>query len=431
MAALLDAVGITVMVIEQGAAPDFTSDNERKGAYDLRTLALTRASQFILTNGGAWAAIVADRACGFTGMEVWEAGSGQDPSQRPDNAAQAQRGIRYQCADIGEPVLGFIVEHSVVLAALLDVLDQRRMSPRYGAGVVGFVVREQAIGKSKQQSRTAQEFAGVEVELDSGELIRARLLVGADGQDSKVRQLAGIAPRAFDYQQQAVVATVATELEHEHTARQIFLPTGPLAFLPLADANKSSIIWSTTPALATELESCDDEEFAARIADAFEYRLGEVSWCSARSTFPLQRLHATRYIAPRVALVGDAAHCVHPLAGQGANQGLLDVACLVQVLSECADDGRPRWNPRSHDIGGDRVLRRYERWRKGDNTIVQWALDGLQTLFASEHAELKRLRVDGLRIADQIPLLKRFIMRYASGVAGDLPIIAREIQRRV
>ena len=382
LAALLQVHRLKVLVVDRGKPPRLSDENPF-GGYDLRTLALTLASQSILTNIGAWPAIAEERTAGFSSMEVWE--------------ANHQPGIRYESAAIGEPVLGVIVEHSVVQAALLKALVGAGIVPRYEQSVVGYQIGSK----------------GLRVELDNGEYINTRLLIGADGQHSRVRELSGIALSVADYYQHAVVATVATEIAHGQTARQIFLPTGPLAFLPLADATTSSIVWTTTPALAMELVNCDDAEFGRRIAHAFEYRLGEVRWCSERKMFPLRRAHAHRYIAARIALVGDAAHCVHPLAGQGANLGLLDAASLAEVVGEALYHGR--------DIGAERVLRRYERWRKGETTMVQLALDGLQRLYAAESGELKRLRVAGLTMIDQIVPAKRLIMRYASGLAGDLP----------
>ncbi len=241
-------------------------------------------------------------------------------------------------------------------------------------------------------------------------------MVGADGADSRVRALAGIDEHRREYDQEAVVATVTTERSNPAIAWQRFLTTGPLAFLPLADG-RSSIVWSTGPAEAARLVELPEDEFRAVLGEAFEHRLGAVTAVGRRARFTLRRAHAARYVGPRLALVGDAAHVVHPLAGQGVNLGLLDAATLAEVLLQ----GRAR----GCDLGALALLRRYERWRKGENLAMLAALDGLKRLFGASAPPLRWARSAGLSLVDRFPPAKRFFMRRAMGLEGDLPAAAR------
>ena len=255
------------------------------------------------------------------------------------------------------------------------------------------------------------------MELSDGREVSAKLLIAADGTGSKIRQLAGIDYDARQYGQTAVASIVRTELLHEHVARQRFLRNGPIAFLPLADQNRCGVVWSTTPGQAVELLDMDEARFQQTLADAFEGRLGAISDSGVRQSFPLQRAQARHYCSDRIALIGDAAHCVHPLAGLGANLGLLDAASLFQVISKA--------RMKQRDFGSMTVLRKYERWRKGENFMVMMALEGLKYLFENQTLPLPPLRNAGMGLYNSFQTLKNITMRRATGLDGDLPDIVK------
>jgi 2-octaprenylphenol hydroxylase len=228
-----------------------------------------------------------------------------------------------------------------------------------------------------------------------------------------VRELAGITFKAREYHQRALVATVATELPHQHAAWQRFLSDGVLAFLPLSDG-RCSIVWSTREEQASVLAAMADAEFRAALAGAFDYRLGRILTCSARAVFPLRGGQAEPYVLHRLALIGDAAHSIHPLAGQGANLGFTDAATLADVLRAS-----------TRDLGSLRALRRYERARKGDNLAMMLAMEGFKALFGARTLPLRWLRNLGLDLADAATLAKHVIMRRAMGLSGERPRLSQ------
>jgi len=254
------------------------------------------------------------------------------------------------------------------------------------------------------------------VQLADGRTLSARLVVGADGAQSRVRQLAAIPTHGWHYDQHGVVATVRTEYSHRETAWQRFLPSGPLAFLPLHDG-RCSIVWSTAPQQAARLTQLDQIEFCDELGRAFDHKLGRILECGERAVFPLRLQHTERYVAPGLALIGDAAHVVHPLAGQGVNLGVLDAAALAEVILDAHAAGK--------DIGDFTVLRRYERWRKGDNLMMMAVMDGFKRLFGSDWRAVQTLRSAGLSLTDRITPVKNLIIRHAMGYSGDLPRLAR------
>lgn len=354
---------------------------------DLRVCAIHRASQRIFAAIGAWDGISAWRVSPFRDMRVWDgAGFGQ---------------IHFDSACIGEPLLGWIIENRVIQQALLERISHWPAVELLCPAVLA----------------TAQPQAeGWQVRLRDGRQFTTRLLVGADGAGSAVRQLAGIDTHGWDYRQQAVVGNVRTANPHEETAWQRFLPTGPLAFLPLHDG-RCSIVWSTTPDQADALLALDESAFATALAEAFDQRLGPILQVGARAAFPLRLQHAQAYVRPGLALVGDAAHVVHPLAGQGVNLGLLDAATLAEVILDALAAGQ--------DFAALRVLRRYERWRKGDNLMMMGLMDGFKRLFGAQWLPTRLLRNIGLNLTDAAGPLKNQIICRAMGLTGDLPRLAR------
>ncbi|QFY88802.1 UbiH/UbiF/VisC/COQ6 family ubiquinone biosynthesis hydroxylase [Magnetovirga frankeli] len=352
---------------------------------DLRVSALTRASENLLRNLAAWPTMQRMRVSPYRRMAVWDAGS---------NAA-----IRFDCAEIGEDNLGHIVENRVTRLALWQQLETlegvRLFCPNRVCGL-------------DRQGRC--------LSLEKGQRIQAGLIVAADGRDSPLRQMADIEVHGWAYNQHALVATVSPAGDHQHTAWQRFLPTGPLALLPLDDG-RCSIVWSTSPDQAQRLLRLDETEFLRQLTQASQARLGQIIAVGPRAVFPLRLQHALPYVREGLALVGDAAHAIHPLAGQGVNLGFLDAAALTQALLEGRAAGRAP--------GHLRDLRRYERMRKGDNLAMQLAMDGLKRLFTNRNPLLGLARGLGLRLADGARPINQALMRRALGLEGELPPLSQ------
>jgi 2-octaprenylphenol hydroxylase len=374
---------LKVAVIEPHRAPE-----PRRAEYDQRVSALTLATQTMLEAVGAWPGIVERRFAPVRAMRIWQADGGGR--------------LEFNAAEIGEPCLAYIVENGVIVTALRDRLQQFTNVHVIDGAVTDFTFNDLA-----------------EVTLADGRRLSARLVVGADGSDSAVRKCMGTPVRNLDMNQLGIVATVRTERPHDDVARQVFLPTGPLAFLPLPEPHICSIVWSADRARADALVALDDSEFLAEFASVFGDALGAIQSVSARAAFPLALTHADRYVGNRVALIGDAAHTVHPLAGQGVNLGFLDAAALAEVVLAAAANRR--------DIGAEFVLRRYERWRKGDNLAMVSVTGGFKFLFGNEWPMVAGLRGAGLALTNRIAPAKNLIMRRASGLVGDLPAIARRV----
>ena len=356
--------------------------------YDLRVSALTLASRALFENLGAWDGMARRRVSPVREMQVWSGeGSGS---------------IHFNAAEIGEPALAWIVENSVIQTALIERLHQFTN--------VHYLCPVEIADITLADN-------GAVVTLKDGRSLHAKLLVGADGADSAVRRAAGIEAQSLNLHQKGIVATVTTEKPHEQTARQRFLTTGPLAFLPLGEPHTCSIVWSADTARADQLMALDDAAFIAELLQAFGDSLGKIQTIGPRAGFPLALSHAKAYTAPHLALVGDAAHTVHPLAGQGVNLGFLDAATLAEVLLDAAT--------KQKDIGAHAVLRRYERWRKGDNLAMISVTGGFKYLFGNELPVVSQLRNWGLSLTDAATPVKNFIMRRASGLEGDLPKLAR------
>jgi 2-octaprenylphenol hydroxylase len=361
---------------------------ESGSPFDLRVVAVSRASERILDASDAWTRVVGPRISPYERMRIWH-----------ESVAPASSGaLVFDAADVGEPNLGHIVENRLLQAALLDAFAEAggRIEPaQLGALQVG------------------AEY--VTVETSSGALA-ARLVIGADGAQSAVRQAVGLTAESADYRQTAIVANVATARPHEGTAWQRFMRNGTLAFLPLADGT-SSIVWSADNDTAAVLLAASPADFAVELNRASDLALGPTRLMSERVSFPLRRLAAHRYVAQRCALIGDAAHVVHPLAGQGVNLGLLDAAALVELVLEAR---REREDP-----GALRVLRRYERWRKSETALMSTAIDAFDRFLAHGSGPVSRLARRGLGWVNRSQEIKRFFISRALGVAGELPRVAR------
>ncbi len=382
LACALGQSGLRIAVVEPAQTPSAWAAD----SVDLRVYSITRASQRIFTALGAWPGMVLRGVSPFREMHVWDAGGSGS--------------IHFDCAAIGEDTLGHIIEQRVIQAALHERL--RELS------TVELVCPAQLADIDYASD-------GVVAVLADGRRLRAQLLVGADGAQSRVRAMAGIATEVHEYRQRALVAPVATELPHRETAWQRFLPGGPLAFLPLRDG-RCSIVWSLPADEATRYQGLAEPDFRRQLGEVFEHALGSVTEVGERATFPLRRMHARSYLAERIALVGDAAHVIHPLAGQGANLGLLDAATLAEVVIDARRSAR--------DLGSRHVLRRYERWRRGDNLAMMSAMDGFKYLFGNSLLPVRQVRSLGLRLVDGAGPLKSFLIRYAMGLSGDLPRLA-------
>lgn len=387
-ASLACALGNTELTVGLVEAADIPKAPAIDDPYGVRVSAITLASQCIFQNLGVWDTIEASRISPFRDMHAWDAGGDGE--------------IHFDSAEIGEATLGHIIENQLIQAALyercrdfenIDIIQQN--------AIQSFEVRENH----------------VDLKLRSGTELKTKLLVGADGRDSGIRKMAGIATAGWEYKQTALVASVTPEKSHQETAWQRFLPAGPLAFLPLANGD-CSIVWSTTPDEAKRLLELPEDDFCQQLEEAFESKLGKILQAGSRAVFPLRLQHATAYVKPRIALVGDAAHAIHPLAGQGVNLGLLDSATLAEVLLQNVRQGK--------DPGAYSSLRRYERWRKGENLSMMFAMDGFKKVFGSDFASVRLFRSLGLNLVDQALPLKNQIMRRAMGLQGDFPELARK-----
>jgi len=359
---------------------------------DIRVSAVSRASQRILTRAGAWPLLPAAQRAPYGDMVVWDA-----RSQHGENA------LRFSASSLGEPDLGHIIANNWLQWSVLEASRDERVT-RFASELSGLTLEAQA----------------AQLKLADGRRITARLVIGADGARSISRELVGIAARIKPYQQTALVTHVRTEHPHQQTAWQRFLPAGPIAFLPLNDG-RSSIVWTTTPEHAAELVQMDDTALGEAIATASDYALGDVAVAAPRGSFPLQLAQVDEYTRQRFVLVGDAAHTVHPLAGQGVNLGFMDAASLVQVFSEARAAGAS-----VEALSELPVLRRYERWRKTENTAALALVDGINRLFSNDTQSIGVLRRVGLRVIEQLPMAKRMLMQRALGLTGDRPAIVRQ-----
>ena len=356
------ADALQIRVIDAGKRPVFSADDD----VSLRVSAIANGSAELLDSVGAWATISATRTSPYQTMRVW------DEHDNPESGAA----LTFDAAEFAIPQLGFITENVLIQHALLQVLDD----------------------------------TSVDLQFDSriSALPEADLVVGADGARSMVRELAGIKTNQWPYEQTAVVTHLETEISHDGRALQRFLKAGPLGMLPLRDG-RISVVWSTTPETAKQALAASDKDLGQMLTTASDAVLGKLSVTGPKGAFPLCAQHAENYVLPGVALVGDAAHAIHPLAGQGANLGLQDTAELAHVISTALDSGL---HP------GDRpVLRRYERARKGANLTMLHFMTGLNRLFTTDSALLVEIRSAGMRAFNRSGPIRERAVKVALGVS--------------
>jgi 2-octaprenylphenol hydroxylase len=389
---VIGAVMASLLVARKLSAPGrvaitaerFSDSLEADADWDLRVFALSRASQRLLKACGVWDALPAQRRFAYERMRVWDAGG----------EAYGKGSLSFDCAEIGEPNLGFIVDGRVLQWQCVQAARSAG-AVMIEAGLAGIAAGD----------------ADILIRLSDGRELRAQLVIAADGRESLTRELLGIETAGHAYHQDALVAHVRTAKSHGNTAWQRFLGFGPLAFLPLPDG-RSSIVWSTTVTEAARLRALDPKGFGAALTAASGGPLGECELSTPLASFPLKLQYALEYARPRAVLLGDAAHVVHPLAGQGLNLGLLDCAALAEVLGRAGSAGF---------FGEHKLLRSYERWRRSENLLAAAALDGLERLFASADPVSAGLRAAGLNAVNKLPLVKGRLAQRALGLIGDVP----------
>lgn len=386
LALALAQSGFSVGVID--ALPrDTRADPE----FDGRAYALALSSQRLLRNIGIWPQ-VSGNATPMLEIKVTDGRAGEGPSPWM---------MHFDHAELEEGPMGYMLEDRHLRRAFLDAMDTEERITAY--------TEERVVAQSPDSS-------GITLTLASGKSLRATLAVGCDGRRSGTAERAGISRTGWGYGQTAVVCAVAHERPHNGIAHQFFMPAGPLAILPVS-GNRSSIVWSETDSRAAELAAMNDADFLDALRPAFGSFLGDISLQGARFTYPLNLTLANSFYADRIALVGDAAHGMHPIAGQGLNAGLRDVAALAEVLSDARQRGE--------DIGSKAPLARYQEWRRFDTATLATATDTFNRLFSNDNPLLRTLRDIGMGAVNAVPWLRRSFVREAAGLTGDLPRLMR------
>ncbi|MDX1404734.1 MAG: UbiH/UbiF/VisC/COQ6 family ubiquinone biosynthesis hydroxylase [Woeseiaceae bacterium] len=366
-----------ITLVDAGRQPVFSQDDD----ISLRVSAIAAGTAAMLDDAEVWDRIAETRACPYRDMRVWDAaGSVEGPET-----------LRFEAAEFAVPQLGFIVENVLIQHVLLKALARRDVSINYET-------------RLRSVKKAGNRYA---VEYGDGKSAMPELLIAADGASSFVRTSAGINVKTWKYPQSAFVTHLRPEKSHRHTAWQRFLPDGPLALLPLGDGRVSTV-WTTTPENAERLSAANDDELGALLSDASDHVLGALSASGPRGSFPLKSQHADRYVTEGLALVGDAAHAVHPLAGQGANLGLADASALASEIATALEAGE---HP-----GDLPVLRRYERPRKVANKTMLHFIDGLNRLFSNEAAPLARLRGLGMALFNKAGPIREYAVQVALGM---------------
>ncbi len=367
---------LKIALLEARQATAYSPDN-----FDPRVAALTEKSRNLLERCGAWEQLIEKRISPYTVMDVWDAeGTGR---------------IRFNCKDVHQPNLGHIVENSLVVETLLEPIQQ--------LSNIDFLCPVTVASYSNSQTQ-------VTVMLEDGRALSAPLLVAADGGNSAIRQQFNFPTREWDYGHSAIVTTVQTERDNQQTAWQRFMPTGPLALLPLnkaGDTHYCSLVWSQETHEAERLMALNDAEFCRTLSLGSEHCLGKIIATDKRFSIPLRQRHASDYVLERVALLGDSAHTIHPLAGQGVNLGFADVAALVETLSAAARRG--------NDLGSLLTLNKYQRQRKPENLAMMAAMEGFKRLFAADNLAVRLLRNMGLSQVDKLKPVKNEIIKQVMG----------------
>jgi len=377
----LGGSSLKVGVVEQVMPADFKSGQP----HDLRVSALSKASQAIFESLGVWPGIVGRRACPYKRMRVWELNDGPE----------------FRSQDINQPELGFVVENRVIQLALLERLrDFDNVE----------LICPDRITKINYGSDLSV------IELESGQILTTKVLVAADGGHSKVRQAVGLGVNSWDYTQHALGIYVKTEYEQQDITWQRFVPSGPQAFLPLT-GRFGSVVWYNSPDEVRRLKSLSKPLLLNELLADFPECLGAVSEVLGVASFPLKRQHALSYVKKGVALVGDAAHMINPLAGQGVNIGLLDAATLAEVLMVGHQSGE--------DISTLSLLKRYENLRRGENLKMMNVMEVFYRVFSNQIAPLRLIRNVGLGLAERFTPARHKVMRHAMGLEGRLPRLAK------
>lgn len=390
MACLLQRLPVSVALIDrQQFDAEQIPCKQKQPQFDPRVSALTAGSKKLFTELRIWQEVEDRRCCAYMEMAVWDAdGTGS---------------IQFSAAEIKQPELGTIVENSIISAALYSAISEienlQLLAP--------YTIEELRVVETEDQQL-------VQLLTADGVEFTTRLLVAADGANSRIRELADFKTREWDYHHQALVTTVKTELPHGNTALQRFIDTGPLAFLPLSmaagssDQHFCSIVWSAVPERAEQLLTMSDDRFKIELAANIEHRLGAIEWVDKRVAFPLRQRHAIDYVKDNIVLIGDAAHTIHPLAGQGVNLGLLDAVALAEELGRGLYAGRALTDPT--------VLSRYQRKRIGHNLGMMWLMEGFKHLFAEQALPVRWLRNAGMSGIDNMSVIKNKLARRAMGV---------------
>lgn len=349
---------------------------------DPRVAAVTEKTRLIFEQIGIWQKVVDKRACAYKAMNVWDAeGTGR---------------ITFDCQQVQQPNLGHIVENSALVSTLMEhIQHQPNIELFCPANIVDYRLQQN----------------GITLTLDNHAELSAQLLIAADGANSMVREHFQFATKQWDYGQHAIVTTITTENSNQLTAWQRFMPTGPLALLPLDDIDSAhccSIVWSQDSQEAERLMALDDKAFCKELSRASEHCLGEVLNIEKRFLIPLRQSHATDYVMPRVALIGDAAHSIHPLAGQGANLGFSDAQVLATEIAKA--------HARDLDLGDIIVLKRYQRLRKPENLATMAAMEGFKRLFGAQNSTLRLVRNYGLSAINGLGAIKNKLIKQAMGL---------------